>query len=519
MEIDDFKRMVARLEHESARAPRQYRMKVASLAMLGFVILGLVLATAGFGLVALVGIAGALLFSGGAALILLLKLGKLLFLLAIPLWFMLRSAVKALLVRLPPPSGHEITREQAPVLFDALDEMRRTMSGPRFHHVLLVNEVNAAVVQRPAFGLVGWPRNYLLLGLPLLECVSSDEAMAIVAHEYGHLAGSHGRFSAFIYRLRHTWATVQECTEHFEGWLGRLFLPLVRWYGPYFNAYTYVLARADEYNADAASVQLVGANSAAHALKRVNLIGPRYDAFLEHTYQRVHDEALPPRDLLHSWAKQAGQEAEEGSMKTWLEQALDREGHFTDTHPTLRARLSALSEGDHACQSLPPAVTGDTASVAWFGAALPGLRGELQETWAGQVAQGWAERHEERLRQRTRLDELRTMPERDVDAEIEMLRLSMDLEPDNDPRPALAGFNAAHPSHALGHYLEGLARLDKGEREGLALLERAMELDPDATKPACERAFAYLSERKESELAEEYAVRWRAHDALETGQA
>jgi Zn-dependent protease with chaperone function len=192
MEIDDFKRMVARLEQESVRAPQQYRMKVASLAVLGFAILGLVLATAGFGLVALAGIAGALLFTGGGALILLLKLGKLLFLLAIPLWFTLKSAVKALFVRLPAPVGREITREQAPALFDALDDMRRAMSGPRFHHVLVVDEVNAAVVQRPAFGLVGWPRNYLLLGLPLLECVSPDEAMAIVAHEYGHLAGSHG---------------------------------------------------------------------------------------------------------------------------------------------------------------------------------------------------------------------------------------------------------------------------------------------------------------------------------------
>ena len=27
---------------------------------------------------------------------------------------------------------------------------------------------------------------------------------------------------------------------------------MIRWYAPYFNAYTFVLARADEYQADAA---------------------------------------------------------------------------------------------------------------------------------------------------------------------------------------------------------------------------------------------------------------------------
>ena len=87
--------------------------------------------------------------------------------------------------------------------------MRRRMNGPRFHHVLVDDDVNAGVVQRPAFGLFGWPRNYLVLGLPLLEALPADEALSVVAHEYGHLAGSHGRFSAYIYRLRHTWGTVQ----------------------------------------------------------------------------------------------------------------------------------------------------------------------------------------------------------------------------------------------------------------------------------------------------------------------
>ena len=83
----------------------------------------------------------------------------------------------------------------------------------------------------------------------------------------------------------------------------------------------------------------------------------------------------------------------------------------------------------------------------------------------------------------------------------------MNLEPDIDQRAALAAFNAAHPGHAPGLFVEGLA-----------LLERAMEVDPDATKPACERAYAWLCERKESELAEQCAERWRRQDAIESGK-
>jgi len=327
MDVDRFKKLVARLEEESAADPRLYRLKVAALTLLGFGILALLIGAVGFGLVLILGLCVAVAASGGGALLLLLKFGKLVFLLVIPLWFLVKSAVKALFIRLPAPQGREITRLEAPALFAALDRMRHQMNGPRFHHVLVVDDVNAAVVQRPAFGLVGWPRNYLLLGLPLLEAMPPEEALAVVAHEYGHLAGSHGHFSAFIYRLRHTWATVQDYTDHIQGWLGRLVAPLVRWYAPYFNAYTFVLARADEYHADAASAELVGTAHAAHALKRVNLVAPLHQRFMQKTFDRIDHEAQPPQDLMHRWAAQATQatadaERVAGWMTPWTGRAM-----------------------------------------------------------------------------------------------------------------------------------------------------------------------------------------------------
>jgi hypothetical protein len=230
---------------------------------------------------------------------------------------------------------------------------------------------------------------------------------------------------------------------------------------------------------------------------------------METTFQRVNDESVPPPDLLHSWAAHVREEIEEASKRRWLDEALDREGHFTDTHPTLRARLSALSEGDDV---LPPAIAGETASQAWFGASLETLRSELQAQWAAQVSEAWAQRYAQTQTERARLQELKEMPERDPERQIEMLGLSMRLEPSVDVRQALADFNLANRDHALGLYLEGVARLAKDEREGLALLDRVMEVDPEATKAACERAYAFLMERKETELANEYAERWRSRD-------
>jgi hypothetical protein len=55
---------------------------------------------------------------------------------------------------------------------------------PRFHHVLVTDDFNAAVVQAPRLGLFGWYRNYLLIGLPLAKALTVEQFKAVLAHEF-----------------------------------------------------------------------------------------------------------------------------------------------------------------------------------------------------------------------------------------------------------------------------------------------------------------------------------------------
>lgn len=512
MDIERFEAMVARLERDSALRPRAYLIRVAALALAGYALLAVLLGVAGFGLLVLVGIAIAAVVTGGGALILLLKLGKLLIFLAIPLWFLVKSAISALFVRLPVPAGRALTRHEAPALFAAIDAMRKRLRGPKVHQVLLVDDMNAAIVQRPLFGLIGVPRNYLILGLPLLECMTPDEALAVVAHEYGHLAGSHGRFAAFIYRLRNTWGTIQAVASQWRGFVGGLLGRVVAWYAPYFNAYSFVLARANEYQADRTSADLVGAAAAASALKRVNVAGAQHHAFFGDTLARVKHEPRPPADVASLWATSAVQWAP--AAQRWLDDALDRKGQAMDTHPTLRQRLAALVPEAQAT-SLPVAPTDPTAAQAWLGAALAGVRQEFGQAWAENIAQPWSERHEATQAQRARLAELKALAEPESHEQYETLQLQSQLEPELDLREALAAFNAAHPGHVSGMFLEGSVRLERDDEAGITLLERVMERDADAIKACCELLYQFHTQRRDDERAEAAAQRWRTRDELE----
>lgn len=516
MDDQRFQAMVARLERESALAPRRYQMKVGLLALLGFALLLLVMGLAGLGVLLLVGLVALVVVKGGAAALLLAKLGKAVVVLAVGLWFLLKTAFQTLFVRLPAPQGLPLTRAQAPALFEAMDHLRQRMRGPRFHQVLLIDEVNAAVVQRPLFGLIGFPRNHLLLGLPLLESMTPDEALAVVAHEYGHLAGAHSRFGAFIYRLRWSWGRIDELAAGWQGVLGRSLGRLVRWYAPYFNAYTFVLARAHEHQADRAAAELVGVSAAAGALKRVNLAGPLREGFMDGVFQRLAHQPTPPDDVAQRWAEVASQPLAEADARRWLGQALDRAPQALDTHPTLRARLQALDPASPPEQEeLPAPPAGPTAAQAWLGACLPAVREHFQRAWAERLAEPWAERHQALQVQQARLAQLRTLPAPNEAEAFESLQLQVQLEDAAQALPALAAFCDAHPNHAQAAWLRACVCLDLGDEAGLAFIEQVMALDPEAIKPACERAHRFLMARQDIQRASAYEARWQARHRFE----
>jgi hypothetical protein len=142
------------------------------LALLAALVVWLVKFNSGFWEVKRIGIVGAFLYLVGR-----------------PLW-----------IRIEPPTGIEINERQAPELFVTINELRRKLGAPGFDHVLITDELNAAILQLPRLGIFGWPRNYLMIGLPLMKSLTCEQFKAVLAQEFGHLAKDHGIVSHSIYR-------------------------------------------------------------------------------------------------------------------------------------------------------------------------------------------------------------------------------------------------------------------------------------------------------------------------------
>lgn len=515
MNNNRFESLISRLEHAAQEHPQRYLASALAIVLLGFAILAVAFLFALVPAALFVGIMLLIVATGGGALILLLKLGKLVALLVLPALAIIKSSVQILFSRFPRPQGRALSKSEAQGLFTRISELRRRMPGPRIHHILLTDNLNASIVQHPRFGLFGWEDNYLILGLPLLQTLSEEEALSVLAHEYAHLSGHHSRLGGFIYRFRSAWGRMQVLSEQWKDWGSRLIAHLFHWYAPYFNAYTFVLARQNEYVADRVSAEMAGTRNAANALMRVNIAAQfENEVFWPAINLMVAEHPQPLSDRSRFWIKSLGERLDEPTRLRYLEIASQRRTDHLDTHPALSDRLRAIgvSMDEAAARELvPPA---HSAAELWLGGALPSIQAEFDQNWQQGASERWQERHHHLEECRQNLARLQAQETLTTDELWEYIYFNGELSTGRDLLPLLNELLQQSPDHASAQYRRGTLLLEQGDEAGIADLEHVMEKDAATILPACEAAWRFYMERS-PERAEQYRSRWLARSDYE----
>jgi Zn-dependent protease with chaperone function len=470
---DQFRALVEKLEVRAKANRQAYAGRVLALAVLGNAyLLCMVLV--------LLAVFAALL----ASIVVLKAIGvKLAIVVGALLWMI----VKTLWIRLEPPQGIEVQRAQAPALFALLDELRGALRTGGVHHVLVTDDFNAGVVQVPRLGILGWPRNYLLIGLPLLSALDPQQFKAVLAHEMGHLAGNHGRLSNWVYRQRLRWQRLDALFQARPSKADFLFVPFLRWYAPYFCAYSFPLARANEYEADEVAARLTSAAALATALTSTEVVG-RYlkREYWPGLYRTVADHPQPaflPYAQMH---QAVAARLEPVAAQAWLDAALQEQTGVDDSHPALADRLQALGE--------PPRLQvagGGDAAQALLGDAQAAITQALENGWRARVLADWEQRHQAIQKDRARLAELDTLARDDAP-------LAPQQAFDRALLTESVGAGAAEGLRQLQDLLarlpeSGIVNLEVGARllrqddeGGYALVEKSMQLDAELGAQACE---------------------------------
>ena len=481
MERADFEALIERMERVAVERPMAYRRRVFGLAALGYGYLFFVV------LVLLVLSAlsvWSLVYLKGLGLKLVLIVGALLY-----------AVLRSLWVKQDPPRGEKVTAADAPKLLKMIAELQRRLQTPAIHTVLITPEFNAAVSQVPRMGLFGWHRNFLVLGLPLMKGLTVEQFKSVLAHELGHLSRGHARAANWIYRMRVIWSRLESTFERRPQWGSGLIRQFFKWYIPYFNAVSFPFARANEYEADAASVQLTSARDAAQALTGVHIIGTY---FAQRYWPAIHaaakDSPQPAAAPYSGFVAQAVSEVPKGDLDKWQDAALTRITSHVDTHPSLGDRLQAIGT---TAEFAPPR-KGEGADHL-LGSALERLENTFDSQWRDRVSGSWQKYHEQTQAKRIRLAALQS--ERAVAPLSEpcSVELAMLVEEVGAGTPAtlplLRETVAQFPSSTAARFALARYLLREDQEEGVPIMEGALRDDPSALLPGSELLRNYFGQR------------------------
>lgn len=464
--------LIQKLEGIANTDPKLYEMRTIALALAGY-------AYVIFILILLIALCIGMV-------ILIKKFHYVAFKLGIPLVIIIGLILRSLWIKFPPTEGIKLEKADAPVLFQTIEEIARSVSGPSIHSVYLTSEFNAAIRQVPRLGLFGWFRNDLIVGMPLMQSLSMEQFRAVLAHEMGHLSGHHGKVSSWIYGSRSSWLQLLESLEKDRSFAVLLFTKFFSWFVPYFDACSFVLARKHEYEADRLALNATSKDAAATALIATDLRARNLEKnFWPRLSERTKQSPEAPKDLFSSLGKSTSSNLDPLEAESWLEKSFQEKTDYTDTHPCLKDRIAAiLSLEPQACLEYArkhlDTLVSPTSSAAdiLFGTNLTELLIRLDTDWNESMSNTWQERHKYFQTLSDQLKDLEEKSARTAEELKKMAYLVVELKGFKDAKPWFEKALETFPDDAELHTTYGEWLLHENDPQCLKHLEHAIKLEP-----------------------------------------
>lgn len=489
MTVQEFETLVNKLEKQASANPKLYRFKVIMLTGIGFGYVALFLSLFLFLMAISIAMIADGNFTFGNVKVLLLT-GTLSFFI-----------IKALIVKMEMPEGYYLQREEAPKLFEMIESLRHKLNTPHIDKIVLDSEFNASVAQISAYGMFGKKRNVLVIGIPLLTALSQQQFTAVLAHELAHISNSDTALGARIYRLRMSWGRLLHSLEENEQFGTFIFKKFFQWFYPRFDAYTFAMARQEEYEADRSAAAVTSPQAMGEALAVTSVAAPY---FYRDFYSELFEECAKTNSVPQPYSNfsEKYQTLSDQKANHYFDEQLAEESYMTDTHPCLKDRLSALG----AAAQLPERQQ-ESALDYFF--AYPGrVLSDFNSMWVDYNQDTWKEEIDNFNDSKQRYEELSNKQVSSLEELLEKAYLTAEFNSLEAAIPFYEEIAAKYSQDqrtagallTLGeHYLES----KETAKKGIQLINHGASYDWELRLPALDLLCGYYYETEQSDLFEQ----------------
>ncbi len=409
------------------------------------------------------------------------------------------------------PAGKPLTANDYPALNRYIKQLETTYDAPALHQIKLTARFGIEIIQSPVHGFPASYHYTLLIGLPVMLCMSEPHLKLLLAREIGHLAVSRKRYNRRIVYLRSVWQ--QYALEYSHDWkpetlLLRLFFS---WYAPLFSATTASAVILEEFIKDSCMLDVAAADKAAEAIA-VFAIKQR---FIDREFwPELNDMAYTqPRP---GWLPYS-------TMDSKLAQKLDREkiqayyndetGQYaaTDMDTTLlHQRMKQLGQDEFVI----PAAQGESAATHFLGESLEQVQSQMDNIWYLKNKEIWRKRYQQGINEKKQLKQLRERAAQALlsneEAHHYVLLLQKYIEPQKS-RPLLYEILKTNSHDPYVCFEVGCLLLKSSDGHGVDALEIAMDMTDDLTVECCQQIVKYMVDIGDMNKAQIYRRKILTH--------
>lgn len=420
--------------------------------------------------------------------------------------------------------GTFVDEKEAPLLHELVQCVASDLGVPAPDNIYITADLNAFAHLAPKRRLIGaGHRSTVGIGLPLMHSMRVNELAGIIAHEMGHLAGQDGLLLNRAIPMRLSWQALLQRQRESGSTTLTLAARFGRWYLPRLEANMLALERAQELEADRCSRKIVGAETAGSAFLR--LYGISFAVQQPNGWGRVSMAPLtceePPRDIFLQTLEFATRpipawDIQRGLAMKWF--TLDSP---YDCHPAPSERLrncgvelrfesgSETSSIKSIAEELSLPLGEESSARKLLGESLEDVTSTLCTKWVDQAEPQWNAARDAALQEEELYYSLASQDIASAEQRVEQAVIAGSLWGPEAAETALSAALTSNPDHAFANFAWGSNLLRRNERDGLALLERALDLDPDLAPDISLRITTFYALSGDVEAAEEWHDRHR----------
>jgi hypothetical protein len=419
------------------------------------------------------------------------------------------------------PRERSLRPEDAPELFKLIAKAREIVGAPPVHKVMLTGDFDLGAINVARFGVwdlpvlagVGGPRNYLLVGMPLLQALSVNQFSALLVHQMMRLKLMRATPAGRVVVQRNVWWRGFQTLRRRKSptiWPLRLFAAS---HAPKLYALSIPLVQEMTIDADARTAALIGRPLIGEAFIAQAVASRFYrDVYLV-ALNAEAEQAPQPKGSVYGRIAEAASTLWTGAQgNRMLSMCLAERSGVSDPTPALAERLEVLALAPRL-----PATPRVSAAAVVLGERLAGFVQVLDEDWFKRHAKQWRARFDEATSGRDELMHLKIGHAGHTLGAAEFLRMAELLErfePGVDTTALYREALSLDPDQPQACFRLGMIRLAEGDPEAIALLDRAAEQGFKVVE-AANLATSFLRARGETAEAKRFDERAKARKAEE----